>query len=81
MIVRLGATPGFVDVDRETLMTSPLAIKAAITDRTRAIIPVDYAGAAIDMAAIRAIVSHQRTVRRRGHWPRRAGATPTVLCG
>jgi UDP-4-amino-4-deoxy-L-arabinose-oxoglutarate aminotransferase len=55
MIVRLGATPVFVDVNRETLMTSPLAIEAAITDRTRAIIPVDYAGAAIDMAAIRAI--------------------------
>ena len=55
MIVMLGATPVFVDVDRETLMTTPMAIEAAITDRTRAIIPVDYAGAAIDMAAIRAI--------------------------
>ena len=40
MIVMLGATPVFVDVDRETLMTTPMAIEAAITDRTRAIIPV-----------------------------------------
>ena len=55
MIVRLGATPVFVDVDRETLMATAAGIDSAVTDRTRAIIPVDYAGAAIDMAAIRAI--------------------------
>ena len=57
MIVRLGATPVFVDVDRDTLMASPTAIEAAITERTRAIIPVDYAGAAAELPAIRTLAA------------------------
>ncbi|MCP4798249.1 MAG: aminotransferase class I/II-fold pyridoxal phosphate-dependent enzyme, partial [Phycisphaeraceae bacterium] len=57
MIVRLGATPVFVDVDRDTLMASPIAIEAAITEHTRAIIPVDYAGAAAELPAIRALAA------------------------
>lgn len=32
-----------VDVDRDTLMVTPEAIEAAITPRTKAIIPVHYA--------------------------------------
>ncbi len=55
MIVLLGAVPVMVDVDRDTLMVTPEAIAAAITHRTRAIIPVHYAGAPADMDAIRAI--------------------------
>ncbi|MDF3863340.1 UDP-4-amino-4-deoxy-L-arabinose aminotransferase [Pseudomonas denitrificans (nom. rej.)] len=52
MISLLGATPVFVDVDRDTLMTDAVRIEAAITPRTRAIIPVHYAGAACDMDPI-----------------------------
>lgn len=52
MICLLGATPVFVDVDRDTLMTDAARIEAAITPRTRAIIPVHYAGAACDMDPI-----------------------------
>lgn len=55
MIVLLGATPVMVDVDRDTLMVTPEAIEAAITPRTKAIIPVHYAGAPADVDAIRAI--------------------------
>lgn len=55
LIVMSGATPVFVDVDRDTLMVSAGDVERAITDRTRAIIPVDYAGAACDMDGIRAI--------------------------
>ncbi|MGP3590623.1 UDP-4-amino-4-deoxy-L-arabinose aminotransferase [Vagococcus sp. WN89Y] len=55
MIVLLGATPVMIDVDRETLMVTPEAIEAAITPRTRAIIPVHYAGAPVDIDAIRAV--------------------------
>ncbi|QZN96550.1 UDP-4-amino-4-deoxy-L-arabinose aminotransferase [Symbiopectobacterium purcellii] len=55
MIVLLGAVPVMVDVDRDTLMVTPEAIAAAITPRTRAIIPVHYAGAPADIDAIRAI--------------------------
>ncbi|NCF39703.1 MAG: UDP-4-amino-4-deoxy-L-arabinose aminotransferase [Planctomycetia bacterium] len=57
MIVRLGATPVFVDVDRDTLMAGPEAIEAAITERTRAISPVDYAGAAAELPAIRELAA------------------------
>lgn len=55
MICLLGATPVFVDVDRDTLMSSVEHIEAAITPRTRAIIPVHYAGAAFDLDALYAL--------------------------
>lgn len=55
MIVLLGAEPVMVDVDRDTLMVTPELIAAAITPRTRAIIPVHYAGAPVDMDEIRAL--------------------------
>ena len=59
MIVRLGATPVFIDVDRDTLMVRPAAIEAAITERTRAVIPVDYAGAAAELPTIRALAANR----------------------
>ncbi|WP_405123734.1 UDP-4-amino-4-deoxy-L-arabinose aminotransferase [Pseudomonas sp. M20] len=55
MISLLGATPVFVDVDRGTLMTDALRIEAAITPRTKAIIPVHYAGAAFDLDPLYAL--------------------------
>jgi dTDP-4-amino-4,6-dideoxygalactose transaminase len=48
----LGATPVFVDVDPATLNLSPLAVERAITPRTRAIMPVHFAGMACDMDAL-----------------------------
>ena len=48
----LGAQPVFVDADPLTLNIPPSAIEAAITPRTRAVIPVHYAGLACDMDAI-----------------------------
>lgn len=55
MIVLLGATPVMIDVDRDTLMVTPQLVEAAITARTRAIIPVHYAGAPADIEAIHAL--------------------------
>ncbi|CAI8849538.1 UDP-4-amino-4-deoxy-L-arabinose aminotransferase [Pseudomonas sp. IT-P253] len=55
MISLLGATPVFVDVDRHTLMSDLSSIEAAITPRTRAIIPVHYAGAAFDLDPLYAL--------------------------
>ena len=55
MIVLLGATPVMIDVDNETLMVTPEAVEAAITPRTKAIIPVHYAGAPCDIDAIHAV--------------------------
>ena len=58
--VLLGAKPVFVDVNRDTLMASPAAIKAAITDRTKMIIPVHFAGSAADMDPIREMAAQRK---------------------
>jgi dTDP-4-amino-4,6-dideoxygalactose transaminase len=47
-----GVTPVFVDIEPATLNVSPAAISAAVTDRTRAIVVVHYAGVSCDMDAI-----------------------------
>lgn len=57
LIVLAGATPVFVDVDNDTLMARPDAIEQAITPRTKAIIPVHYAGAAADIGPIREVAA------------------------
>lgn len=48
----LGATPVLVDVDEETFNISVEAIKAAITSKTKVIMPVHFAGLACDMKKI-----------------------------
>jgi dTDP-4-amino-4,6-dideoxygalactose transaminase len=48
----LGADVRLVDIDPATLNIDPAAIEAAITPRTKAILPVHYAGLAADMPAI-----------------------------
>ncbi len=59
----LGATPVFVDIDPRTFNIDPALIEAAITDRTRAIMPVSLFGQCSDMAAINAIAErHGLTV-------------------
>ncbi|MEO6746591.1 MAG: aminotransferase class I/II-fold pyridoxal phosphate-dependent enzyme, partial [Caldimonas sp.] len=47
----LGADVVLVDIDPETLCIDPRAVEAAITARTKALIPVHYGGRAADMAA------------------------------
>jgi dTDP-4-amino-4,6-dideoxygalactose transaminase len=51
----LGATPIFVDVKTDTLCIDVDAVRAAVTSRTKVIIPVHYAGLAADMTALVAI--------------------------
>ena len=51
----LGAQPVFVDADPDTLNLDLAAVEAAIGARTRAIIPVHYAGLACDMDGILAL--------------------------
>ena len=48
-IVRVGATPVFVDIDPVTRNLDLDRVEAAITPRTKAIVPVHYAGLAVDM--------------------------------
>ncbi len=52
IITLIGAKPVMVDIDRDNLMVSAEAIEAAITPRTKAIVPVHYAGAPADLDAI-----------------------------
>jgi len=51
VIVHCGATPIFADVDPTTGNLDPAAVEDAITPRTRAIIPVHYAGRPVDVDA------------------------------
>ena len=54
-VLYTGAEPRFADVDAGTLLLRPETVAAAITPRTRAILPVDYAGQPADYPALRAI--------------------------
>lgn len=54
-ILAMNALPVYTDIDPETYNLDPDRIEAAITDRTRAILPVHFAGELSDMEAISAI--------------------------
>ena len=49
VIVHAGATPVLVDIEPDTGNIDPDAVERAITDNTRAILPVHYAGHSVDM--------------------------------
>lgn len=51
-VLMFGAIPVFVDVDPETFCMDPAAAEAAITPRTRALLPVHLAGNLADMDAL-----------------------------
>ena len=57
LLTLLGAKPVFADIDRRTLMVTPESIREVLTDKTRAIIPVHFAGAPVDLDPIREIAS------------------------
>lgn len=54
-VLHAGFTPVFVDIERETLNIDPAGIEAAITPRTRAIMPVHLMGKPAEMDTINAI--------------------------
>ncbi|MBN1916970.1 MAG: DegT/DnrJ/EryC1/StrS family aminotransferase [Verrucomicrobia bacterium] len=56
-IYRLGAKPVFVDIDPETYNVDPAKVEAAITPRTKAIMPVHLFGQCADMTAVMEIAS------------------------
>lgn len=51
----LGATPVFVDIDAATLCVDAATVEAAVTPRTKTIMPVHFAGRMCDMTALRAV--------------------------
>jgi dTDP-4-amino-4,6-dideoxygalactose transaminase len=54
-VIEANAIPVFADIDLQTFNLDPAAVERAITPRTRAIIPVHFAGQPADMAAIMAL--------------------------
>jgi perosamine synthetase len=54
-VVYQGGTPIFADVEPDTLLIDPVQVEAKITNRTKAIIAVDYTGQPCDYDALRAI--------------------------
>lgn len=56
-VALLGAKPVFVDVDPDTCNLDPALIEDAITDRTRAIMPVSLYGQCADFGSINAIAA------------------------
>jgi dTDP-4-amino-4,6-dideoxygalactose transaminase len=61
-VIEANAIPVFADVDLQTFNLDPAAVERAITPRTRAIIPVHFAGQPADMAAIMAIAQARNLV-------------------
>jgi UDP-2-acetamido-2-deoxy-ribo-hexuluronate aminotransferase len=54
-IVLAGATPVYIDIDRQTFNIDPKKIEAAITSKTKAIMPVSLYGQTADLDEINAI--------------------------
>lgn len=61
-IIHTGATPVFVDIDPVTMNIDPNLIEAKITDKTKAIIPVHFAGYPCDMDPIMEIAKKHNLV-------------------
>jgi len=58
-VLQVGATPVVVDIEPETLCIDPVKIKEAITKRTKAVIPVHFAGQIANMPEIMQIAKEQ----------------------
>ncbi len=67
MIVLAGAKPVFCEVDPETLLATPESVAAVLTDRTRLIVPVHYAGAPVDLDGIRRVAGNIPVVEDAAH--------------
>lgn len=61
-ILHSGATPVLADIDPVTMNIDPEQVKAKITPRTRAIIPVHFAGRPCDMDALEAIAQQHQLI-------------------
>jgi dTDP-4-amino-4,6-dideoxygalactose transaminase len=60
VVLRAGARPVFVDVDPQTRNIDLSRIAAAVTARTRALLPVDLAGLPVDRSRLNAIAREHR---------------------
>lgn len=91
-IMQSGATPVLVDVDRQSHNLDPAQLEAAISPRTKAIMPVHLYGKLAEMADILAVAEQyglpvvEDAAQAHGAWalqagrPRRAGAWGRIAC-
>lgn len=61
-VLYMGGTPIFVDIDKETFNIDVNEIEKKITNRTKAIIPVDYTGQVVDIDAIKDLIKGKNIV-------------------
>ncbi len=60
--LHVGARPVFADIDERTMNLDPAAAEAAVTERTRAIVPVHYSGRSCEMDELRRICDRRGLV-------------------
>ena len=60
VVTYLGARPVFVDIDPHTMNMNPADVEQRITPRTRAIIPVHFAGQPCDMSALKKLADDHK---------------------
>ena len=65
-VLEANAVPVFADIDLDTFNLDPAAVDAAITTKTRAIVPVHFAGQPADMDAITALAAGRPPAHGRG---------------
>ena len=59
-VLYAGGTPVFADVDEDTLLVDPADVRKKITRKTKAILPVDYAGQPCDYPQLRKIAGEHK---------------------
>ncbi|MEV7501080.1 DegT/DnrJ/EryC1/StrS family aminotransferase [Streptomyces sp. NPDC093018] len=87
-ILATGATPVFTDVDPATLCATDQLVMEAVTDRTRAVMPVLFGGRAVNLSGVRkelagrdiAIVEDAAHAFGSRNGARRVGATGDLTC-
>lgn len=79
----VGAVPVFADIDADTYNIDPAAVERALSPRTRAILPVHFAGAVADMDRLRALADARGLIliedAAHAHAARYAGRSPGSL--
>jgi dTDP-4-amino-4,6-dideoxygalactose transaminase len=61
-VLRVGAIPVFADIDRNTINLDPRRVRECLTERTRAMIPVHFAGQPADMDDLMTIAAEKNLI-------------------
>jgi dTDP-4-amino-4,6-dideoxygalactose transaminase len=61
-VLRVGAVPVFADIDGNTLNLDPRRVRECLTDRTKAMIPVHFAGQPADMDELMMIAGEKQLI-------------------